>query len=357
MRPESLTGLSRCRRVVYVHNFVIQSHRAEYHDFADYLDGLEFRRIVLHTPGMRFKGTWQILWECLCGACQLLPHLKALKDAQKVVVFSHFALVVKLFARLGLIRYQQLFCFGFFLHDRRWFRIFRWLVRLDRSNDHYVIFSRREVDLYRFQLGIPYERLHFVPLGDWSQSRHPELPAKGSGQGDYYFAGGRSNREYRALVESFRSLSARLVIVCSRSNWKELKAVRLPANVQAVCDVPIAIFDDYLKGAKAGIIALKHDTGSCGQSVALALMRNAKCIIATDVEGLREYVEHGVSGYLVRDMAEELPSLIRLLEADPGRAQVMGLAARQRYEKHFSRNVAAAAFEHVLRSNPLKSIA
>jgi glycosyltransferase involved in cell wall biosynthesis len=343
--------------VVSVSNFVIQSHPAEYHDVVHYLNGIGFRRIVLHAPGLRFKGTRQILWECFCGGRQLLRHLHPLRSAQTVVAFSHFAFVVKLLARLGLIRYQRLFCFGFFLHNPRWFRIFRWIVRMDRPNDHYVIFSRREVDLYRSELGIPHERLHFVPLGDWSQIRHPTVPNSRAGKGDYYFAGGRSNREYVALVEAFRSIPARLVIVCSRSNWKELKGVTLPANVQAVCDVPIATFDDYVRGAKAGIIALKRDTGASGQSVALALMRNAKCIIATDVEGLREYVAHGVSGYLMRHLAEELPSLVQLLETDRDRAETMGRAARERYEQHFSRDIAAAAFESVLRSTPLRSVA
>jgi hypothetical protein len=133
--------------VVSVSNFVIQSHPAEYHDFVRYLDGIEFRRIVLHAPGLRFKGTRQILWECFCGGRQLLRHLHSLRGAETVVAFSHFAFVVKLLARLVLVHYQRLFCFGFFLHDPRWFRIFRWIVRLDRPNDHYVIFSRREVDL------------------------------------------------------------------------------------------------------------------------------------------------------------------------------------------------------------------
>jgi glycosyltransferase involved in cell wall biosynthesis len=114
--------------------------------------------------------------------------------------------------------------------------------------------------------------------------------------------------------------------------------------------------DDYVRGAKAGIIALKRDTGASGQSVALALTRNAKCIVATDVEGLREYVEHGVSGYLMRHLAEELSSLVQLLETDPGRAEMMGRAARERYELHFSRDIAAAV-ENVLCSTPLKSVA
>jgi glycosyltransferase involved in cell wall biosynthesis len=333
-----------------VSNFVIQIHAAEYHDFVGYLEGMQFQRIVLHVPPLRFKSARQILWLYFCAAMQLLRHCHTLRTAETVVVFSHFAFVVKLLARLGLVRYRRLFCFGFFLHNPRWLRIFRWVVRLDQSNDHYVIFSRGEVELYRSQLGIPAERLRFVPLGDWGQTRQAALECRSRAPGDYYFAGGRSNREYLALVEAFRSIPARLVIVCSRSNLKDLKGVSLPANVEALCDVPVTAFDDYMCGAKAGIIALKHDTGSSGQSVALALMRNAKCIIATNVGGIGEYVEHGVSGYLMRDLVEELPCLVRLIEADPQRAEAMGQAARERYQRHFSRSIAATAFENVLRS-------
>ena len=75
-------------------------------------------------------------------------------------------------------------------------------------------------------------------------------------------------------MEAFRSISANLVIVCSDSNWEELKELSLPENVRVLCDVPVAAFDDDVRGAKAGMIPLKRDVGSSGQSVALAL--NAK---------------------------------------------------------------------------------
>ena len=140
-----------------------------------------------------------------------------------VIVFSHFALVVKLFARLGLVRYQRLFCFGFFLHNPRWFWWFRCLRRLDRAHDHYIIFSESELPLYRTELGIDAERLHYVPLGDWRQTRARQPSAQRSiWGGDYYFAGGRSNRDYAALVEVFRTIPAKLLIVCSGSNLEEL---------------------------------------------------------------------------------------------------------------------------------------
>jgi|SRR6516164_743343 len=94
-----------------------------------------------------------------------------------------------------------------------------------------------------------------------------------------------------------------------------------------------------------------------GRALRWHSMRNAKCVIATDAAGLREYVEHRVSGFLVSNVHEEIPSLIESLEAEPGRAEAMGRAARERYEQHFSLTIAAEAFENVLAETHLESAA
>jgi glycosyltransferase involved in cell wall biosynthesis len=207
--------------------------------------------------------------------------------------------------------------------------------------------------LYRAELGIDAERLHYIPLGDWRKARAGQPLVQRSIWGDYYFAGGRSNRDYGALVEAFRTIPAKLLIVCSHSNLEDLETSALPDNISVVCDVSAAKFDEMISCAKAGIIPLRHDTGSAGQSVALTLMRHAKCVLATRVGALLGYVEHGVSGYWFDDAAEDLPGLIRCLEEQAGLAKVMGCAALRQYEEHFSLSIAMAAFENILASVPL----
>ena len=68
--------------------------------------------------------------------------------------------------------------------------------------------------------------------------------------------------------------------------------------------------------------------------------------------GLQRYIDDGVSGYWIDDLATDLPRLIRLLEVDPARATGMGQAARHIYEQQFSLTIAASAFENVLASVP-----
>ena len=131
----------------HMSNFVIQLRRSEYHDFVGYLTGIRFERIVLNVLAVRVKSALQLTRLYLSGACRLLKHLGTWRETETLVVFSHFAFVVKFLARLGLVHYERLFCFRFFLHDPRWFSLCRWLVWLDRSHDHYVIFSEAEKDL------------------------------------------------------------------------------------------------------------------------------------------------------------------------------------------------------------------
>jgi len=262
-----------------------------------------------------------------------------------LVAFGDFAYLVKFLARVGLIRYRKLFCFASFVHDPKMYPFCRQLVRLDRGEDFYIVFSRAELALYQRHLGIDSKQMVYVPYGDWGEFTWRACETWTWPDGEYYIAGGSSNRDYTGLIAAFRSIAAKLVIVCSESNWQELRHLSLPANVSVMRDVPSDVFETLLRGAKVGIIPLKRDSGASGQSVALALMRNSKGAIPTDVGALREYVEHGVSGFLLHNL-EVQPGVLALIEHNP-LAAAMGRASRARYEERFSRRVAEAAFSEI----------
>jgi starch synthase len=60
-------------------------------------------------------------------------------------------------------------------------------------------------------------------------------------------------------------------------------------------------------------------------------MERGRPVIASDVGGLPEIVEHGVSGLVVpAGDAEALADSIVALAADPARAAIMGRAGRER---------------------------
>jgi glycosyltransferase involved in cell wall biosynthesis len=327
-------------------NLIIQLHAGEYQDFVARMEDNGFERIVLGADGGRFMTKPQLLLQYLSGALRLLFGVRKLHNIDTLIAFGHFAYAVKLLARLRVIRYRRSLCFAFFVHSPRWFPVVRWLRHLDRANDQYVIFSRSEVDLYAQQLKIDRCRMHYLPYGEWGQIVCGPLAENG---GEYYFAGGYSNRDYRTLLEVFRELPYRLVIVCSRLN-RDLQGVPLPSNVEVFFDLSRSEFEAYAQGSKAGIVSLKHDTGAAGQSVLLILMRHGKCIIANDAGAIRDYIESGVSGILLADMRRSLPGAIAAIERDRDMANSLGQAARAEYEGKYSPAAVVRAFQDLLKA-------
>jgi glycosyltransferase involved in cell wall biosynthesis len=76
-------------------------------------------------------------------------------------------------------------------------------------------------------------------------------------------------------------------------------------------------------------------------------------VIATPVGGIPELVIHGETGLLIpANSSEALIEAVHELDRDPKRRHVMGIAARQRVEKHFD---SAQNYRNLI--NLIKSIA
>jgi glycosyltransferase involved in cell wall biosynthesis len=295
----------------------------------------------------RAHGKWAHLGWLIRQSLDLCWSLGRLRRCRVVIAIGPISYLIKLLHRIGLVRYEQSFCLGWHVRSPRWFPVFRALSRLDTGGDHYIVFSEWEIGLYQANLGIAPERMHFLPYGDWSPI--PENAAQ-EPIGDYYFAGGYSNRDYPALIAAFRAIPARLVIICSALN-KEIDTTELPHNVTVLRDVASETFDAYVRGAKACIIPLKHDTGASGQSVMLRLMRYRKAIIATDFGSVRGYVVDGESGLLVKDIEHDLPAIIGRIENEPASARLLGDAAYQRYCRYFSLEAGEKALSDILETS------
>jgi glycosyltransferase involved in cell wall biosynthesis len=329
---------------------LVQPGRNAFPDMSSYIsehfgfDLLQLSDYEIH----RSQSKWAHLRGLIRQSFDLVRSLGRLRRCRVVIAIGPISYLIKLLKRLRLIRYEKSFCLGWHVRSPRWFPVFRTLSRLDSRGDHYIVFSEWEIGLYQANLGIDAERMHFLPYGDWSGADEPANPAAANpDMGDYYFAGGYSNRDYPALIAAFRNIPAQLLIVCSALN-KELDAIDIPPNVTILRDLPGDQFDTYLRDAKACIIPLKHDTGASGQSVMLRLMRNRKAIIATDFGSIRGYVVDGESGLLVKDIEHDLPAAIDHIEHDPQATEAMGEAAYERYRRYFSLAAGGAALGRIL---------
>ena len=73
-------------------------------------------------------------------------------------------------------------------------------------------------------------------------------------------------------------------------------------------------------------------------TVVLEAMALGLPVVATDVGGIPEMVEDGVTGLLAPpDDVPALEAAIRRLTDDPARARAMGVSGRERARAHFSR--------------------
>ena len=271
----------------------------------------------------------------------VVRHLRQIRDAREIIAMGPMAVNIAFLLRLGVLpSCQRMYWFGLFVHDPRWLRILRYPFRiLDSKNIRYVLFSEFEKSLYKQWLSLSENRMYYVPYGDLSDKVAAQgtsvVHAKGIEEGDFFFSGGYSNRDYTSLIETFRGLPYKLIIVCSKLNTEIDESV-VPPHIKIIRDVPSEAFDVYVKAARACIIPIAHDTGAAGQSSLLRYMKNGKIIIATDTGIVREYITNGVSGILVGDNRGAMAKAVREVASNGVAYKIYADAARERFVNVFS---------------------
>jgi glycosyltransferase involved in cell wall biosynthesis len=271
----------------------------------------------------------------------VLRNLRSIRGAREIIAIGVMAWNVALLLKLGLLpSCQRVYWFGLFIHSPRWLRALRGAFRmLDSGKIQYVLFSKFEKALYAKSLSLNENRMFHVPYGDLSEEKIPVdagvRTVKDLGEDEFFFSGGYSNRDYPSLIETFRNLPYKLVIICASLNT-EVDESLVPPHIQVLRDVPSDSFDAYVKASKACIIPIANDTGAAGQSCLLRYMKNRKIIIATDTGITREYITHGVSGILVRNNHEAMAMAVRAVDAKVESYRRYADAAHERYVQFFS---------------------
>ncbi len=275
-----------------------------------------------------------------------------LNYAHTIIAISFTALPIKLLIKLGLIKCQQLLWFGFFIHSDKAFRVFRVVLKLlSIKNEKIVLNSAYEIPLYVQKLGLDRHKLTHIPLGDWKKVDLYDEKYEPGVDEPYYFAGGYTNRDYLNLIDAFRQVPNKLIIVCSHLN-KELNDIdQLPPNIIIKKDIPKEEFESLLAKSKTCILPLKNDTGASGHMVLLGYMRNKKAIIASDMEAMREYLTHQESALLFKNYRTELPKLIETIEEGKYDLEALGESAYRKYQDNFTYPALSARLIAILENN------
>jgi len=113
----------------------------------------------------------------------------------------------------------------------------------------------------------------------------------------------------------------------------------------------------YLQ-ASAVVVTTRPNLHGSGMTVALEAQASARPVVTTATPGMQHYVEHGVTGHLVKPgVSEDAVTAILDILSDPAEAERMGQRGRQKVEAAHTSRLMMADLAQLLRDSPRWSAA
>jgi hypothetical protein len=190
---------------------------------------------------------------------------------------------------------------------------------LDHPTLHYAVLSSHEQRHFPEIWGVDPTQVHFTPyLATTADATALE-------SGPTVFSGGDSLRDYRPLLQAASTIHGD-VFIATR--------LAMPPSVTANLTVRSVTPTEYAalsRGAKVHVVSLIADSAvSAGQQTYLNAMALGRPVVVTDAPGVRDHVDHGVTGFVVPpNDPGALAATVNALLADVSRAERVGAAAKQ----------------------------
>ncbi len=203
----------------------------------------------------------------------------------------------------------------------------RLVLRAWRVYDRVVVIRRGDRDTLARRAGVDPARMVFVP--------YPvSLIEPATAGGGYVYAGGIAHRDWDTLLAALDLAGLPAVLAVDRPTAERLGPV-CPVRVELKRRVSPEAGRRLAAEATVVAAALVDTDLPSGPLVLLDAMAMGQAVVATRVNGTRDYVLDGVTGVLVppgdaKAMAEALTALV----AEPAAARRMGEAARTWVGEH-----------------------
>lgn len=274
----------------------------------------------------------------LYNICGTTKNMRKIKRAEIVLSIDDCStLYLMVLNKLHIIHPKAILWWGFFIHSKKVQQILKVIFRfIKSSNTKFIVFSECEKTMYKQSLGFSDTDLISIPYGDWNNtSVGSESPA----DGDFFFGGGYSNRDYGALLSSWVKYfpEERLVIIGSKNNKDLVEFYNQYSGdkIKILFDTTSDVFDEYLQKSIACILPFKENTGASGQSVMLRCMKYNKLVISYDTDIIREYADRE-SMFLIKNYESDLINAINTIKE--GGAMLTEMLQRQEklYASKFS---------------------
>lgn len=265
-------------------------------------------------------------------------NIQKIKEAEIVLSIGNYSTLYLMFLnKLSLIHPKVIFWWGFFIHSKKIQKILKTVFKLIySSNVKFIVFSECEQTMYMQSLGFSDTSLISIPYGDWNNSF---AVSEGDTNGDFFFGGGYSNRDYGSLLSSWVKYfpEERLIIIGSQNNKDlvEFNTQYTGDKIKVLFDTTTEVFDEYLKKSIACILPFKENTGASGQSVMLRCMKYNKLVISYDTDIIREYTDRG-SMFLIRNYESDLVNVIETVKEGGSKLTEMLQRQKSLYTSKFS---------------------
>jgi glycosyltransferase involved in cell wall biosynthesis len=188
----------------------------------------------------------------------------------------------------------------------------------------FSVHSSMECSLYSRCFGIPIERIR---LRLWSIGVPKVSPDYPLHPGRYVSSIGGNGRDYRTLIESSRKLPDIPFVLVVRP--ESLTSIKVPPNVKVMVNAPFEQAMNILLHSQFTILPLSGSTVPCGHVTLVCAMHLAKAIVATDSQGISDYVFPDFNGILCEPASSDsMVHGITMLWTNP--AEVARLSANSR---------------------------
>jgi glycosyltransferase involved in cell wall biosynthesis len=213
-------------------------------------------------------------------------------------------------------------------------RMFFRVLKAHRKMTRIIVHSRTQLEAAANQLGIPRDRMDFVPYcADDAFWRPLDVPEE-----NLIVSAGREHRDYDVLDRARQGLGHQLVIAAdSLHSPGAVCTLPQPGTTALVCRLNhVELRDRYARAAVVVVPLLPNDF-QAGVTTLLEAMAMGKAVIVSATEGQRDVVVDGETGLLVPpgDVEALRDTLHRLID-DPAERARLGRNARRAVIERFS---------------------
>ena len=217
------------------------------------------------------------------------------------------------------------------------------IARLAASRiDHFLVHSPSEVAPYAEYLGVPQDRVRFVPL----QRPAPMFERAEETEAPYILAMGSAHRDYPTMIKALEPLGYRTIIV---------------TREDIIADLPKHPWVEYRHGltgeeclqllakARLSVTPVSNMETASGQVTFINAMRMGVPLIVTRCPGAEGYVIDGETGYLAAPFdVDDMRAKIEALWNDAAARDAFSERAARYAETHFSDEAAAETLKTIL---------